>query len=91
MPGRAPPAQVTLLWKLLPTLERQERGAAATLVRAVQPTTVVATFPTRSRSGRDRGMSEHYRAFADAVLGPGIDATLGQEWVRIVIRGPDAP
>lgn len=78
-----PPADVTLLWKLLPTLERQRAGSARALVERIGPTMLVATFPTRTLTGRDRGMAATYQALADRVLGPGLTARIGDELVRI--------
>lgn len=85
----APPAaDVTLCWKLLPTLERQQAGAARALLARLAPTTLVATFPTRSLTGKARGMASTYRGLADRLLGPGTERAVGDELVRIVSWPP---
>lgn len=83
---RWPAADVVLLLKLLPTLERQVAGASEALIANLDATFVVASFPTRSLSGRSWGGSA-YRQLADAVLGPGPTLQIGDEIVRIVHRG----
>jgi len=81
-----PHFDVAVLAKLLPTLERQEPGSARRLVERLDATLVVATFPTQSLGGRDRGMGESYATLADAVLGPGTTVTVAGELVRLVRR-----
>ena len=78
-----PTADVALLFKLLPTLERQESGAAKALVRRLDAPVVVATFPTQSLGGRGLG-ADAYLRFADAVLGPGPTTHIGGELLRLV-------
>jgi len=81
-----PHFDVAVLAKLLPTLERQETGAARRLVDRIDADVLVATFPIRSLGGQDRGMTETYTKLADAVLGPGLTTTIPGELVRIVRR-----
>jgi len=57
------PADVVLLMKLLPTLERQRTGAAQDLLERVRASYVVVTFPGRSLGGRTKGMVENYGRF----------------------------
>lgn len=83
---RLPSADCALMWKLLPTLERQATGAARALVERLDVGVLVATFPTRSLTGRDRGMADQYRHLADAVMGEGEEYEIGDELVRIVTR-----
>lgn len=54
-------ADVALLLKTLPCLERQEKGAGAAVLREVRARYVVVSFPTQSLGGREKGMREHYR------------------------------
>jgi len=54
-------ADVALLLKTLPCLERQEKGAGAAVLREVRARHVVVSFPAQSLGGREKGMREHYR------------------------------
>lgn len=60
------PADVTLLLKTVPCLERQRPGAGWDLVDAVNSPTVVLTFPTRSLGRRSKGMFQTYSAAFEA-------------------------
>ncbi len=53
-------ADVALLFKVLPLLERQKAGAAMRVLESLNVKNIVASFPTRSLSGRDVGMEKHY-------------------------------
>ena len=57
-----PPGEwdAALLFKILPLLERQRRGAALDVMRAVNARALVISFPTRTLGGRNVGMAEHY-------------------------------
>ena len=52
-----PTADVALLLKTIPCLERQRRGAGFGLVDALAAGVVVASFPTASLGGRSKGMA----------------------------------
>jgi 16S rRNA (guanine(1405)-N(7))-methyltransferase len=54
-------ADVALLLKLVPTLDRQDPGAAARLIRGLAVGHAVVTFPARSLGGRGKGMERTYR------------------------------
>jgi 16S rRNA (guanine(1405)-N(7))-methyltransferase len=54
-------ADVALLLKLVPTLDRQDPQAAARLLRALRVRHAVVTFPARSLGGRGKGMEHTYR------------------------------
>jgi 16S rRNA (guanine(1405)-N(7))-methyltransferase len=56
------------LFKVLPTLERQQRGAARSLLRGLEARTIVVSFPTRSLGGREKGMERGFERFMDDVL-----------------------
>ena len=49
-----------LLFKILPLLEREEAGSAKRILERVPGKTVIVSFPTRTLSGRNVGMEEHY-------------------------------
>lgn len=55
------PVDVALLLKALPCLERQQNGAARTVLDAVRARHVVVTYPTRSLGGAYKGMERTYR------------------------------
>lgn len=60
-----PPAEradVALLLKLVTTLDRQDPGASARLIDALDVRHVVISFPLRSLGGGRRGMDRTYRA-----------------------------
>ena len=61
-------ADVALLLKSVPCLERQERGSARRLLAGLAARYVVVSFSTRSLGGAARGMVEHYRGEMRALL-----------------------
>ncbi|MCV0403051.1 MAG: 16S rRNA methyltransferase [Chloroflexi bacterium] len=71
----APPtdaADVALLFKLVTTLDRQDRNAASRLLETLAVRHAVITFPVRSLGGRGRGMERTYRARLDELMA-GVD------------------
>ena len=59
-----PPAtavDLALLLKLVPTLDRQDAGAATRLLSSVRARHAVVSFPGQSLSGRAKGMERSYR------------------------------
>jgi 16S rRNA (guanine(1405)-N(7))-methyltransferase len=58
---RADEADVALLLKLVPTLDRQDPKAASRLLRAIRVRHAVVSFPARSLGGRGKGMERTYR------------------------------
>ena len=52
--------EVAFLFKVLPTLEQQEKGSAMRVLSELPSSTLVISFPTHSLGGYDKGMSEHY-------------------------------
>lgn len=66
-----PPAEsadLAFLMKVIPCLERRRKGAARAVLEGLRVRWIVATFPVRSLSGRDRGMPENYRALFARML-----------------------
>lgn len=55
-------ADVALLLKLVPTLDRQDAHAAARLLRGLHVRHAVVSFPLRSLGGRGKGLERTYRA-----------------------------
>lgn len=61
-------ADLTLLLKTIPCLERQKAGAGWELLDAIDSPTIVATFPTRSLGQRSKGMFQTYSSAFEAHL-----------------------
>lgn len=53
-------ADLALLLKAVPCLERQRRGAAAALIDALPVERVLVSFPTHSLGGRSKAMERNY-------------------------------
>lgn len=58
--GPGEPAELTLLLKTVPCMERQQSGAGWALLDAVRSPTLVVTFPTKSLGQRSKGMFQTY-------------------------------
>lgn len=54
-------SDVALLFKMSPTLERQEPGATLRLIDSLRTPFVAVSFAVKSVSGREKGMAEHYQ------------------------------
>jgi 16S rRNA (guanine(1405)-N(7))-methyltransferase len=57
-PGQ--PVDLALVLKALPPLEQLDKRAGLNLLRALNATYLLVSFPARSLGGRDKGMVEHY-------------------------------
>jgi len=53
---------VLFMFKLFPLLERQEKGRAFGLLRAMEWKTAIVSFPLKSASGKEKGMEAFYTA-----------------------------
>jgi 16S rRNA (guanine(1405)-N(7))-methyltransferase len=60
------PADLTLLLKTVPCMERQQPGAGWGLLDSVNSPTIVLTFPTKSLGQRSKGMYQTYSAAFDS-------------------------
>ena len=85
-------ADVVLLLKLVPLLDRQDPSAAARLLSALDARHAVITFPSSSLGGRRRGMESTYRRalddlVADLVIGEVREASVPNELVFVVTPG----
>lgn len=58
-PGKV--ADVALLLKMSPSLERQEAGATGALIEQLRTPFVAVSFSIKSLGGREKGMLDHYR------------------------------
>ncbi len=54
-------ADVALLLKMSPSLERQEKGATLRLVEQLHAPFIVVSFAVKSLGGREKGMVAHYQ------------------------------
>ena len=62
-------ADVALLLKTSPSLERQEAGATPRLIDQLRAHYVVVSFAVQSLGGRDKGMAAHYQQQFEAWAG----------------------
>lgn len=88
-------AEVGLLLKLVPLLDRQDPAAATRLLAALRVERAVISFPRRSLGGRGKGMETRYRrrmATLAADLGPRVidvrEASVSNELVFVAILQP---
>ncbi|MCL2544513.1 MAG: hypothetical protein FWE77_01195 [Clostridia bacterium] len=61
-------ADVVLLFKIVPLLERQQKGRFERVIAQARSPFVAVTFPTRSLGGKNVGMAAQYRRFFAAYL-----------------------
>jgi 16S rRNA (guanine(1405)-N(7))-methyltransferase len=61
-------ADLTLMLKTVPCLERQRTGSGWDLIAAIDSPTIVVTFPTRSLGQRSKGMFQTYSSAFEAHL-----------------------
>lgn len=54
-------ADLALLLKMSPTLERQEEGATLRLLEQLKTPVIIVSFAVKSLGGREKGMVEHYQ------------------------------
>jgi 16S rRNA (guanine(1405)-N(7))-methyltransferase len=65
-------ADVALVLKLLPTLERTDPGAPMRLLEGLQAKIIIVSFPVQTLGGKQKGMSTHYgQRFREMVAGTG--------------------
>jgi 16S rRNA (guanine(1405)-N(7))-methyltransferase len=84
-------AEVALLLKVIPLLDRQDPSAAVRVLRALDARDAVVTFPSRSLGGR-RGMAATYRRRLDDLVaetgaGDVREASVPNELVFVVTLG----
>ncbi len=61
-------ADVVFLFKSIPCLEQQVKGAGIGLLRRLRADYVVVSFPARTLGGREKGMAQHYDALMDRMV-----------------------
>ncbi len=59
---------VVFLFKILPSLEQQEKGCSGRILHEINAARVVVSLPTRTLGGRDVGMDEYYRRMMEEIL-----------------------
>lgn len=68
LPNIAMEADVVFLLKTLPCLEQQEKGISEKLITALKKKYIIISFPSKSLSGKARGMAGHYGRFILEIL-----------------------
>ncbi len=67
----APPetaADLAIILKFLPVLEQQAKGSTLEWLKRINAPNLLVSFPTRSLSGKGKGMARHYEArFLDTI------------------------
>jgi len=90
-----PVTEVALVLKTLPCLEQQQPGAGEALLAAIPAPRVVVSFPTRSLTGRAKGMGATYARGFEALLARHDWAVqsyeIGPELVYAIDRGAGVP
>lgn len=85
------PADIALLLKMSPSLERQEPGATLRLLQDIRTPFVVVSFAVKSLGGREKGMVEHYQrqflAWAEGQQWSVQALTFDTELVFVIKRG----
>lgn len=96
-PPPLPAADVALLLKLVPLLDRQDPSAAVRLLRALAARHAVVSFPARSLGGRGKGMERTNRGRLQTLLadlGPRVtavaEASVPGELVFVLTLAPRA-
>ncbi|MFH0766396.1 MAG: hypothetical protein V2A61_08255 [Calditrichota bacterium] len=63
--GQIEPVDLAFLFKALPSLEQQEKGAGSRLLADLPADVIVVSFPAQSLGGRDKGMRGNYDRYMD--------------------------
>ena len=59
---------VLTAFKLLPVLQQQKKGRAMEFLQSAPFSTAIVSFPTRSLSGKSKGMEDFYSSFLETAL-----------------------
>jgi len=90
--GKLPDAQVDIafMFKLIPVLEQQKKGLAYTMMVDLRAKDIVATFPVKSLSGREKDMEQFYSSQFEKNLPTAFSilqkAVIGTELVYVVSK-----
>ena len=81
---------VAFLFKILPLIERQAKGRSAKLLREIKAQHIVVSYPTKSLSGKGKGMHTFYAAAFEELLGEDLVVSakkeIGDELVYVVVN-----
>ena len=81
---------VAFLFKLLPLIERQSKGRSAKLLREIDAQHLIITYPTKSLTGKEKGMQAFYAASFEEVIGGNLFISakkqIGTELVYVVAK-----
>jgi 16S rRNA (guanine(1405)-N(7))-methyltransferase len=61
-------ADVVFLLKTLPCLEQQEKGISEKIIKELNAKYTIISFPSKSLTGREKGMATYYRQFIVGIL-----------------------
>jgi len=61
-------ADVVFLLKALPCLEQQEKGVSEKIIGALKAKYIVISFPSKSLTGKEKGMGDYYHRFILEIL-----------------------
>jgi len=59
---------ILLMLKLSPLLERQKKGRTAEILESIKSKTIIVSFPTKSASGKEKGMETFYSTQFESTL-----------------------
>jgi 16S rRNA (guanine(1405)-N(7))-methyltransferase len=68
LPETEPEADVVFILKTLPCLEQQEKGAGERILKALKAKHVVISFPSKSLTGKEKGMANYFDRFILDIL-----------------------
>ena len=84
-------ADVAFLFKILPLIERQAKGRSAKLLSEIKAQYLVVSYPTKSLSGKEKGMQAFYAAAFEEVIGGNLFISakkeIGTELVYVLTKG----
>lgn len=81
-------SDVTFLFKILPVIEHQKKGKSIEILNQIKSDYFVITYPTKSLSGKNKGMENHYSQFVERNISPRFNVvstnTIGNEYIVII-------
>ncbi len=90
--GKLPNSAIdaAFMFKLIPVLEQQKKGLAYTMMEELKAKVIVATFPIKSLSGREKDMEQFYSSQFEKNLPEAFSilqkAVIGTELVYVVTK-----